>query len=222
MCITASTSIGENSSPGHRHLRDVLHAHRTHKRADNKVHVAVTAYAKPMYFIAVTVYDSFFVDTETTPEHESALSPEVSVQLGPTQESALSNVMTDYPEPITAYPVLPNTSGRCFIATAAYGDFHAPEVQALRSFRDHYLLTSALGRMFVGWYYEHGPAAAALLDAHAGYKPMVRAALMPAVGLAIFMTRTSMAVKAGVLFIVGAALAFGLMMKRRRATGGLR
>ena len=179
-------------------------------------HVAVSAYSQPKYFIAVTAYDS-------TPEaHESAYSAEVSGQNGPSVESGLSNVQTDYPEALFLYPALPDSGKNCFIATAAYGYYTAPEVQALRAFRDHYLMTSAPGRTFVAWYYRHGPAAAALLNAHPGYKPVVRAALMPAVGAALFMTQTSTVFKGCVLFLLlGAALAILLFRKRPSRSGGI-
>jgi hypothetical protein len=152
---------------------------------------------------------------------ESVFSTETSTQIGQTQYSGSSTVITDFPEALITYPALPNSSGRCFIATAAYGYYSAPEVQALRAFRDRYLLTSAPGRMFVEWYYQHGPAAAALLNDHPGYKPMVRAALMPAVGAAIFMTRTSMMFKAIMFLVLGAAIAFGFFRRRLSGTGGL-
>jgi hypothetical protein len=177
--------------------------------------MAVSAYAQPQYFISVTAYDS-------TPEaHESAYSTEISGQNGPSVESGLSNVQTDYPEQLYLYPELPDSGKKCFIATAAYGHYTAPEVQALRSFRDHYLMTSAPGRQFVAWYYRYGPAAAALLEAHPGYKPVVRAALMPAVGAALVMTRTSTAFKVCLFLLFGAAAAWYLLRRRRRPTGGL-
>jgi hypothetical protein len=177
-------------------------------------HVAVSAYTQPKYFITVTAYDS------TPDAHESAYATEISGQNGPSVESGLSNVQTDYPEKTYFYPNLPDSGKRCFIATAAYGHYTAPEVQALRSFRDHYLMTSAPGRQFVAWYYKYGPTGAAFLDAYPGLKPVVRAALMPAVGAALVMTRTSTAFKGVMLLFCAAAAAWYLLRRSRTLTGG--
>lgn len=186
--------------------------------------VGVKAYARQQYFFNVTAYDNQFVKgSATAPLHESAYlaTNETFTQIGQPLFSELTTT-TDFPEALTTYPALPNTGGRCFIATAAFGYYSAPEVQALRAFRDRYLLAVAPGRAFVEWYYRHGPAAAAFLNDHPGYKPMVRAALMPAVGAAIFMTRTSMLLKIIMFLTIGAAIAFGFYRKRLSGTGGLR
>lgn len=47
--------------------------------------------------------------------------------------------------------------GSCFIATAVYEDYDAPEVMVLRRFRDQKLMVSAGGRMFVKFYYAASP-----------------------------------------------------------------
>ena len=54
-------------------------------------------------------------------------------------------------------------SPACFIATAAYGDQHAPEVTQLRKFRDDVLLRSRLGAAFVRLYYTVSPPVARLI-----------------------------------------------------------
>lgn len=47
--------------------------------------------------------------------------------------------------------------GRCFIATAVYGDPSHPQVLVLRSFRDNVLRTSKWGRSTIGGYYRWSP-----------------------------------------------------------------
>ena len=69
--------------------------------------------------------------------------------------------------------------GGCFIATAAYGSYLAPEVMTLREFRDQCLLTSDYGRAFVDWYYRVSPPIAALIAEHDLLKGAVRWGLTP-------------------------------------------
>lgn len=71
--------------------------------------------------------------------------------------------------------------GNCFIATAAYGSYLAPEVRVLRQFRDRYLLTNRAGRAFVSWYYRVSPPIAGVISEHAWAGWVVRGALMPVV-----------------------------------------
>ena len=54
----------------------------------------------------------------------------------------------------------------CFIATAVYGDYCAPEVMALRGFRDNTLQNSPLGRLFIKCYYAVSPPFAEWLKEH--------------------------------------------------------
>ena len=53
--------------------------------------------------------------------------------------------------------------GWCFIATAVYGDYDAPQVIALRRFRDANLMSTQLGRAFVASYYKVSPPIATLI-----------------------------------------------------------
>jgi len=186
-----------------------------------KYKVAVSAISQATYYIAVTALNSNTTGASTPGiAYESAYSGEVSVSVGDTAESGLSNIIIDYPETLVAYPNLTSQGARCFIATAAFGYYSAPEVQALREFRDRYLLTNSAGTAFVRWYYEHGPVAAAYINAHPAYKPVVRAALMPAVGAALFMTRTSFFIKTVVtLFILMIALTMAYRSSRKKLSG---
>jgi hypothetical protein len=57
-----------------------------------------------------------------------------------------------------------STRSGCYIATAVYGSYDAPNVLVLRRFRDEVLLNSAIGKMFVGLYYRLSPALAKRLS----------------------------------------------------------
>ena len=50
-----------------------------------------------------------------------------------------------------------NGKSGCYIATAVYGSYSAPQVYTLRKFRDRVLLNSIPGRLFVRCYYRFGP-----------------------------------------------------------------
>lgn len=54
--------------------------------------------------------------------------------------------------------------GRCFVATACYGSYDAPEVLILRKYRDEKLLNTFLGSAFVRFYYAVSPSIARKLD----------------------------------------------------------
>jgi YVTN family beta-propeller protein len=73
------------------------------------------------------------------------------------------------------------TNYNCFIATAAYGSYLDPNVEALRKFRDEYLLTNAAGRGFVEWYYTNSPPVAEYISQHEGVRLVVRLLLTPVV-----------------------------------------
>ncbi len=187
-------------------------------------YVAVSAVDEAIYYFTITAFDSFGVTSGPTVTpgiaHESDYSVEIPVSIGNAVEGPLSNIVSDFPETLSAYPSLPEGRQGCFIATAAYGHYSDPEVQALREFRDRYLLTNSIGRAFVGWYYQYSPAAAAALNAHPALKPLIRAALLPAVGGACLLTRTSLQFKISLLVVFGCAVLFLLNRKRFSRFGG--
>lgn len=79
------------------------------------------------------------------------------------------------PAPIKAFLKSANLrrSG-CFIATAAFNTGFAPEVKALRLFRDQKLSKCLLGRAFIRLYYKLSPPMARLINRYEFLKPIVR------------------------------------------------
>ena len=49
------------------------------------------------------------------------------------------------------------SSGGCYIATMAYGDYDHPQVMELRKYRDQVLLKNYFGKLFVKIYYSVSP-----------------------------------------------------------------
>jgi hypothetical protein len=111
------------------------------------------------YFFACTAYNSS--------GDESNFSGEIvySTQAGSSGSSSGSNSVVT----------------KCFIATAAWGSDFAPEVVALREFRDRCLLTNRPGRAFVEWYYRVSPAVAAVIAERESLRSAVRWGLTPVV-----------------------------------------
>ena len=50
-------------------------------------------------------------------------------------------------------PKFSSSSGGCYIATMAYGDYDHPQVMVLRQFRDSYLSKRGWGKKFINFYY---------------------------------------------------------------------
>lgn len=107
----------------------------------------------------------------------------------------------------------------CFIATAAYGSPFERHVEALREFRDRYLLTHSPGRWFVSLYYRSSPPLAHFIANHGYLKFPVRIALLPAVGTAWFFVYATLLQKlvAGLsaAFVISLASFFILRYVRR-------
>jgi CSLREA domain-containing protein len=101
--------------------------------------------------------------------------------------------------------------GGCFIATAAYGSYLHPQVQALRQFRDRVLMTNAIGRAFVSFYYRHSPPAARAIEQDPALKLAARAALTPVVFAVVHPAAASILLAMIVLFLVRLRASRGLL-----------
>ena len=78
-------------------------------------------------------------------------------------------------------------ASQCIIATAAFGSELAPEVQYLRSFRDHAALSTESGgqfmRAFNAWYYSFSPSVASYLRSHSTARETAKTLLYPLIGI---------------------------------------
>jgi hypothetical protein len=101
--------------------------------------------------------------------------------------------------------------GACFIATAAFGSYRAPEVVLLQKFRDQFLLTNAPGRLFVAVYYRLSPAIADFISQYDALRRAARLALKPLV----FSIQHRFGVYSGVLILMLAMTAILYAEQRR-------
>jgi hypothetical protein len=81
-------------------------------------------------------------------------------------------------------------TSKCFVATAAFGDYDAPEVVILRRFRDESLCKTAMGRTFITVYCTLSPPLAAVISRSEVLRRFVRKALLqPTISLLRLLSR---------------------------------
>tara|TARA_R110002051_G_scaffold325547_1_gene428790 strand:+ start:59138 stop:60037 length:900 start_codon:yes stop_codon:yes gene_type:complete len=76
-----------------------------------------------------------------------------------------------------APPATQKATSGCYIATAVYGSYDAPEVVVLRKFRDERLQLTSLGRGVIAAYYAVSPALARRLPKHRKLSSQIRRVL---------------------------------------------
>lgn len=172
-------------------------------------YATVVPYAASRVYAVVTAYYA-----PGAPDKESDDSNQLVLDVGSKLYGNPSNEISDAPELIEPQPNLRNKG--CFIATAAYGSYSAPEVLLLRRFRDAYLMPHAGGRAFVAWYYRTGPAAATFVNAHPWLKPLVRILLAPAIGGAFLLIEATPPMRTAVILFIGLLLLQLYLHKKNR------
>jgi hypothetical protein len=100
--------------------------------------------------------------------------------------------------------------GGCFIATAAYGTPLAREIDTLRNFRDHYLLTNAPGAAITDAYYTVSPTIARYIAQSPAAAQLTRTSIHGAIA------STRAVAGHPVLFILATIGAVGLLSRRHR------
>ena len=99
--------------------------------------------------------------------------------------SAMPIEVLDFFEAYKAGPEVGREEGGfCFVATAAFGSYMAPDVWTLRRFRDEVLMTTPPGRAFVRLYYAISPPLAARIAGSEVARAGTRAALQPVIAIA--------------------------------------
>jgi hypothetical protein len=93
------------------------------------------------------------------------------------------------------------TQSQCLIATAAFGSEMTPQVQYLRHFRDHYILSTASGTAFMNVfefiYYSFSPQIAEYEREHPWLQATIKGALYPLFGILIVAERAHAVVGGG-------------------------
>jgi hypothetical protein len=189
-----------NSDPavtGYRvHYGTALGSYTSHIDVGNATSCVISGLLEGLtYYFAATAYDSS--------GHESDYSPAVNYTVP--QAPAPS------PAPTPTSAAAGGGGGGCFIATAAFGSYHAPEVILLQKFRDRILLESEPGRLFVEFYYRVSPPIADFISHDDTLKRATRLSLKPL----IFSIQHRLALYMGVLVLL-LGLTFVLYVQQRR------
>ena len=109
---------------------------------------------------------------------------DLAVLQGTGNATTTTTTTTQQPQP---------TQSQCLIATAAFGSELAPQVQFLRNFRDHYILSAASGSAFMNTfnsiYYSFSPQIADFERGHPWLQTMIKTTLYPLFGILMIAER---------------------------------
>jgi len=96
-------------------------------------------------------------------------------------EASSGNINLTGSGPVPVRDVKFGDVGSCFIATAAYGSYLAPDVLILREFRDRHLITNSVGKRLVTLYYIFSPPIAGIITKNKSLRIVTQWALKPLV-----------------------------------------
>lgn len=106
--------------------------------------------------------------------------------------------------------------GGCFIATATYGSQLHSNVHILRDFRDKYLVSNKLGRVFVELYNKYSPPIAHLIAKHKSLKVFVRINLVPLIIISYAMLHLDPAATLAIFFFIVVIPVIAILYFQRR------
>lgn len=84
------------------------------------------------------------------------------------------NTLCSIHNQLTPKPQPSSSSGGCYIATMAYGNYDHPQVMVLRHFRDSYLSKREWGQKFISFYYANSPRWVETLKGHKRINSLIR------------------------------------------------
>ena len=112
------------------------------------------------------------------------------------------------------------TTAGCCAACSAYGSADDERLDAIRQFRDEYLMTNPVGRAVAELYYEASPPVARFIDDHPAVRPLARAAWTPVVAISTLAVDATLperaAVGVGITF-ASALVMLAVYMRLRRS-----
>jgi|GEM_PF-1352314 len=107
-----------------------------------------------------TKYPETKVSSATSSYSKPASTPTYTATSTTSNNTSSSNVQRTTTSSTSSQQTQPAKKEGCYIATAVYGSYDAPEVMTLRRFRDETLRNSAFGRWFIRTYYRLSPPVA--------------------------------------------------------------
>jgi hypothetical protein len=110
----------------------------------------------------------------------------------------------------------------CFIASVSYGSPLDKRIDIFRKFRSDILWKRPWGKKLTRLYYQHGPMAAVFIHQRPYLKPIVKAALWPALGFSWIANQYGLGVATVVFVALLVFTIFGFSLGARKVLRGLR